>query len=133
MVKSSISRTLLSSWVMTFKRACWGDHIDKITKKANSTLVFLSRNISRFPTNITAICNISTILARPNVGYASNVWNPANKDTVNKIEAVQRRAARFAIGDYQRTSSVKSMLQQLQWQNLRCKIPRQPDDHDVPH
>ena len=38
---------------------------------------------------------------------------------MNKVEAVQRRAARFATGDNQRTSSVTAMLQQLQWQTLQ--------------
>ena len=37
---------------------------------------------------------------------------------------VQRRAARFATGDYQRTSSVTSMLQQLQWQSLQTRRER---------
>ena len=37
---------------------------------------------------------------------------------------MQRRAARFATGDYQRTSSVTSMLQQLQWQSLQTRRER---------
>ena len=101
------------------KSLTWDDHVGKITKKANSTLAFLSRNISRCPTNIKAQCY--TTLVRPTVEYASSVWNPAKKETINKIEAVQRRAARFATGDYQRTSSVTSMLRQLQWQSLQSR------------
>jgi hypothetical protein len=46
---------------------------------------------------------------------------PAKKDSINKVEAVQRRAARFATGDYQCTSSVTAMLQQLQWQTLQSR------------
>jgi hypothetical protein len=46
---------------------------------------------------------------------------PAKKDSINKVEAVQHRAARFATGDYQCTSSVTAMLQQLQWQTLQRK------------
>ena len=101
------------------KSLTWDDHVGKITKKANSTIAFLSRNISRCPTNIKAQCY--TTLVRPTVEYASSVWNPAKKDTINKIEAVQRRAARFATRDYQRTSSVTSMLRQLQWQSLQSR------------
>ncbi|KAK3096098.1 hypothetical protein FSP39_023212 [Pinctada imbricata] len=95
----------------------WDTHIDKITKKANSTMAFLGRNIRRCPTNIKAQCY--TTLVRPSLEYAASVWNPSKKDSINKLEAVQRRAARFATGDYQRTSSVTSMLQQLQWQTLQ--------------
>ena len=36
------------------KSLSWDSHIDKITKKANSTLVFLGRNVSCFPTTIKA-------------------------------------------------------------------------------
>ena len=32
----------------------WDSHIDKITKKENSTLTFLGRNVSRFQTTIKA-------------------------------------------------------------------------------
>jgi hypothetical protein len=38
------------------KNLSWDSHIDKITKKANSTLAFLGRNVSRCPTTIKALC-----------------------------------------------------------------------------
>ena len=104
------------------KSLSWDTHIDKITKKANSTLAFLGRNISRCPTSIKAQCY--STLVRPTIEYASSVWSPAKKETINKLEAVQRRAARFATGDYQRTSSVTSMLQKLQWQSLQTRRER---------
>ena len=55
--------------------------------------------------------------------YASSIWNPSKKGSINKVEAVQRRAARlkFATGDYQRTNSVTAMLQQLHWQTLQSR------------
>ena len=90
------------------KSLSWDTHIDKITKKANSTLAFLGRNISRCPTSIKAQCYPT--LVRPTIEYASSVWSPVKKESINKLEAVQRRAARFATGDYQRTSSVTSTV-----------------------
>jgi hypothetical protein len=99
------------------KSLCWDSHIYKITKKANSTLAFLGCNVSRCPTIIKAQCY--TTLVRSTLEYASNIWSPSKKDSVNNVEAVQRRAARFATGDYQRTNSVTAMLQQLQWQTLQ--------------
>jgi hypothetical protein len=62
-----------------------------------------------------------TSLVRPTIAYASSIWSPSKKDSINKVEAVQRRAARFATGDYQCTSSVTAMLQQLQWQTLQSR------------
>ena len=101
------------------KSSSWVSHIDKITKKANSTLAFLGCNVSRCPTIIKAQCY--TTLVRPTIEYASSIWSPSKKDSINKVEAVQRRAARFATGDYQRTSSVTAMLQQLQWHKLQSR------------
>ena len=37
---------------------------------------------------------------------------------INKLESVQRRAARWVTRDYQYTSSVSSMLQDLNWRTL---------------
>ena len=68
---------------------------------------------------IKAQCYIT--LVWPAIEYASSIWSPSKKDSINKVEAVQRRAARFATGDYQRTSSVTAMLQQLQWQSLQSR------------
>jgi hypothetical protein len=71
--------------------------------------------VSRCPTIIKAQCY--TTLVRTTLEYGS----PAKKTIINKVKAVQRRAARFATGDYQRTSSVTAMLQQLQWQTLQSR------------
>ena len=108
---------------LTFHRSLsWDLHIDRITKKANSTLAFLSRNIGRCPTSIKAQCY--STLVRPTIEYASSVWSPAKKGSTNRIEAVQRRAARFATGDYSRYSSVTTMLQNLNWQSLQARRDR---------
>jgi hypothetical protein len=75
------------------KSLSWDNHIDKITKKANSTLAFLGRNVRRCPTTIKAQCYAT--LVRPTLEYAFSIWSPSKKDSINKVEAVQRRAARF--------------------------------------
>ena len=41
-----------------------------------------------------------TTLVRPLLEYSSSVWDPHTKTLVNKIEIVQRRAARFCHNDY---------------------------------
>ena len=38
--------------------------------------------------------------------YASTVWSPHTATDITKLEAVQRRSARWATRDYQRNSSV---------------------------
>ena len=57
-------------------------------------------------------------LVRPHTEYASSVWDPHQKNLVHKLEMIQRRAARFVSNDYRRTSSVTSMLQDLNWVSL---------------
>jgi hypothetical protein len=50
--------------------------------------------------------------------YASTVWNPYTKTEINKIEAVQRRAARYVVSNQRNQSSVSNMLQRLKWRPL---------------
>ena len=52
-------------------------------------------------------------LVRPQLEYASTVWSPHTDLDINKLEFVQRRAARWVTRDYQYTSSVSIMLQDL--------------------
>ena len=47
------------------------------------------------------------------------VWDPATKTESDKIEKVQRKAARFVCNDYRRTSSVSSMIKSLDWPSLQ--------------
>jgi hypothetical protein len=53
--------------------------------------------------------------------YAFTVWSHAKKESISQIKAVQRRAARFASGDYRRTSSVTAMMKQLNWMTLEVR------------
>ena len=51
----------------------------------------------------------------PPSGSALAVWYPNTTTDINKVEAVQRRAARWATRDYRYTSSVTAMLKDLNW------------------
>ena len=50
--------------------------------------------MSRCPTTIKAQCY--TTLVRPTLEYVSSIWSPSKKDSINKVETVQRQAARFS-------------------------------------
>ena len=45
--------------------------------------------------------------------------DPHTQRNVNKLEMVQGRAARFVKGQYERTSSVTSVLTDLHWNTLQ--------------
>ena len=57
-------------------------------------------------------------LVRPQLEYTSTVWYPHTTTDINKVEAVQRRAARWATRGYRYTSSVTAMLKDLNWRPL---------------
>ena len=51
----------------------WNKHVDETTKRANNTLAFLRRNISRCPSEIKSQC--FTSLVRPVIEYAATNWD----------------------------------------------------------
>ena len=55
---------------------------------------------------------------RPIVEHASPVWDSHTKCNTNKIEMVQRRYARYVTGNFERTSSVTSLVNCLSWPTL---------------
>ena len=57
-------------------------------------------------------------VVRPILEYASSVWDLWTKTKTDKIEAIQRRLARFVRNDYSTYSSVNQMLESLKWDTL---------------
>ena len=60
-------------------------------------------------------------LVRPILEYACTVWAPHSQIDIQRIEAVQRRAARFAFNRYGRYQSVTDMLDELNWPTLQAR------------
>ena len=48
----------------------------------------------------------------------ATVWSPHTKVNINKLEVVQRNAARYVFQDFSRHSSPTSMTKELQWTSL---------------
>ena len=46
-------------------------------------------------------------------GLGTSVWDPHGKENIKKLEMVQRRAAQWTLSDYSRSTSVSSLLCQL--------------------
>ena len=97
-------------------RLSFNHHIDNVAKKANSIRAFISRTTKLCPLQVRA--EAYTTYVRPLLEYSPSVWNPHIQRNINKLEAVQHRAARAVLKDYDRTSSETSMLQQLKWNTL---------------
>lgn len=101
------------------KDLSWNNHINNITASANRTLGFVKRNIRTKSKEVRSLAYNS--LVRPQVEYASSVWSPYTKENINKIEMLQRRAARWVCNDYSPYSSVTEMLDNLGWRSLELR------------
>ena len=95
----------------------WSTHIDNITKSANQTLGFLKGNIQVHLYKDLKSVAYKT-LVRPQLEYASTVWSPHTATDIQKVEAVQRRAARWVYRDYSYTYSVTAIDEGLNWRPL---------------
>ena len=81
------------------KGLTWSKHIDYIASKANQVLAFLQRNLISCPTQVKINCYKSFV--HPimhglllNSMHGLHIYSICN---INKIEAIQRRAARFCV------------------------------------
>ena len=94
----------------------WKTHVDRITGNANRTLGFIRRNIKTKMSKVRERAYNS--LVRPQLEYASAVWDPHNKKYISQIEQIQRRAARWTVGNFDRHASVTRIVQDLGWRSL---------------
>ena len=100
-------------------KLAFNTHVDAIVKKANSTRAFLARNIPRCCRKVKQMAHATYI--RPIVEYASPVWDPHTNRNTNKIEMVECRCARYFAGNLDRSCSVTSFLNCLNWPTLKIK------------
>ena len=89
-----------ASGVTVHHKLSGNEHICSIVKKANSSIGFLRRNLQIHQKHIKV--NAYKTLVRPQIEYAYTIWDPFTPGNQNKIEMVQRRAARFACNNYRR-------------------------------
>ena len=95
----------------------WTKHVDLTAAKANRSVGFLRRNFSACSAKAKA--TTYTTMVRPVLEYASTVWDPILKGDCQKLEKVQRSAARYIFNNYQRIpGTVTGLLEKLQWDTL---------------
>ena len=73
-------------------------HIDEIVNKITKLLNLCRRNLHMCDHHTKEIAYKT--IACPHLEYASTAWNPYTARTIDKIESVQRRAARFILRNY---------------------------------
>ena len=95
----------------------WSQHINNVTIKANNALWFIRRNLWRCAKYVKQ--QMYFALVRPHLEFACAVWDPHNKCDKQRLESIQRRAARFVTNEYKRVEgTVTKILDDLQWPSL---------------
>ena len=89
----------------------WDNCINNVVNKAKRTLGFLRCNLKISSSAIKETAYKAFV--RPIPEYALSVCDPCTQKSIDKLEAVQRRAARFVLTRYHNTSSVHRMLDSL--------------------
>jgi len=89
----------------------FNEHINNVTHKANSTRAFVARNTRKCPTSIKSTAYKSFV--RPQLEYISTAWSPHTRCNIDKIEAVQRRAARSVFNDWNHPNTQTPALKEL--------------------
>jgi hypothetical protein len=91
----------------------WSQHIDNITSKASSKLGFLRRNLKSCPRDTKKLAYLQ--LVRSTIEYSASIWDPHLQKDIDKLEVIQKKAARFIHGDYisMQPGCVSKMLDDL--------------------
>lgn len=89
----------------------WKLHTEHITSKANKTLGYLRRNFFLAPSSLKLL--LYTTYVRPQMEYASSVWDSGQVTLSHMLESVQNRGARFILANYHRSASVTQMKASL--------------------
>ena len=94
----------------------WGAHCSKVAAKANKTLGLIRRTLKPCCREVKERTYMT--LVRPNIEYASSTWNPHTNTDVNRLEQVQKNAARFVCNDYNSATSASALVSSLGWDTL---------------
>ena len=92
----------------------WKEQQKSMCHKANNTLAFLKRNTDKCPLHIKDKCYKAFV--KPVLEYGGCVWDPHYKNQIEKIEKVQKRAARYVTNNYNMThGNTEKNMSKLKW------------------
>ena len=113
-LKSVKEHKYLGVWIN--EKLSWQTHI---LYTCNRTLGFLKRNLGTCPTYLKEQAYKQLVL--PLLEYCAPIWYPHRQTDINKLESVQRRAARFVLNKPWNNDldSVTVMLNDLKWPTLQ--------------
>ena len=97
----------------------WNKHVENVAAKGNRTLGFIKRNLRDCTKPVKAASY--TTLTRQVLEYASTVLDPSTQSSIQTLEQIQKRAARFVMNDYttRTPGCVTRMQEDLGWDTLQ--------------
>jgi len=97
----------------------WDVHITNIVKKCNSSMCQLNRIRNKLPPRIRK--DLAQTLVLSHLDYCSPVWGNTTAKNIKRLQVVQNRAARFALGCDNKTDSA-TRLHILGWSPVKERI-----------
>lgn len=97
----------------------WNEHVTYIQKKAMRKLGYLRRMLPKASQD-TKLLAYKTYI-RPLLEYASIIWDPYTLVNTNKLESIQRKAARFVYSSYSWKTSPTSLLRRAGLESLAVR------------
>ena len=95
----------------------WSDQINALYNKASRMLGFLERNFYKCPKNVKE--KVFNALVRPLLDYGCTAWDPYRGWQSDKLEKINKRAARFVTGNHNRVHGQTSQnMRALGWPPL---------------
>ena len=95
----------------------WSEQNKTVCKKANNVLGFLKRNTAGCPKRVKETCY--NTLVKPILNYGSSVWDPYQINQIQKLDKVQKNAARYITNNYSFNSgSTDTNFKELGWISL---------------
>ena len=97
----------------------WDSHVTQIVKKCNRSLAQVGRVKDLLPRQ-QRIAVVNALII-PHIDYCCSVWGNTTQNNIRRLQVVQNRAARLALG-CDRYTHVDSMLKTLGWLTVRDRI-----------
>ena len=99
----------------------YNQHVDDMSKKATNLLNLCRRNLHMCSKEVKN--SAYNMIVRPHLEYASTCRNPYTKRNIDKLKAVQRRAARFVLKFYITTQLPISVVKSRKlYIGIHCNI-----------
>jgi len=88
--------------ILVTKDLKWKTHINKSISRANQRLWLIARTLG-YDAPLKAKRTAYISMVRPIVEYGSVIWNPTDKESIENLERVQRKATNFITNNPHRT------------------------------